>query len=221
MRRLFLGSWIFFACMAANAQQTISGDTLLYVHIIGDKICLDKKGSLNFTYYFENKAPETLIVLDYYEPCAWENQDWLHTNDSLKTIGLVAVIKDDSGNVVLPVRREWSLDSNFNEEKHKEDSLLFYETYEQEKIKEFDFHTRAVKHNHKLMNFYSSRLNKRKCFDPGTFVFDPKRKYTVTLHYISHPDALHLLNHGRISKTDVLFVGTSVSNEVNLCFESK
>jgi hypothetical protein len=217
--------WIAFilislASLSGYAQLIASGDSLILLKIIGEKVCIDKKGNLSFSYYYENISPNPLIVLDYYDPCIWENPHLYLASDSLPTLGLVASIKNDLGEEILPVLDSHSLDS-IPPEKYRIDSLAFYEVYEPKKTLEYLDHTRVLKPQKPLINFFSLKPNKRKCFLPGQFTFDPERKYTIRLFYLAHADAATLINHSTVKKEDHLFVGKIMSNEVELCFEKK
>src|SRR6478735_1161662 len=132
----------FFLSLSSKSQHVISGDSLLELHIIGDKICLDKKGNLEFSYFFKNTSEEHLIVIDYYEPCLWENPLYQHLSDSGRTLGLVLEILDSAGNVVQPARPLY-VDSLAD--KMHQDSLAFYETYHNKNLQEYEYHTRVLK----------------------------------------------------------------------------
>lgn len=199
--------------LATKGQHLISGDSLLELHIIGEKICLDKKGNLEFSYFFKNTSEEHLVIIDYYEPCLWENPSYLHPKDSALTLGLVLEILDSAGNVLHPARPE--------HDALGQDSLTHYEAYHAKNLREYEYHTRVLRPKTSLINFYSLRPSKRKCYRTGTFDFDRSKSYRLRLSYLTFPDANDLVNHSMIRKQDVVFVGKVVAKEVPLCFDVK
>lgn len=192
-------------------------DSIITLRIIDQKICYNKKTSaLNFSYYFENHSDSHLVIIDYYEPCVWENP--LNRLDSNQTFGLVLKIVDDSGKVLLPTVVIDSVAMSHHE-KYTSDSTRFFEVYERTRDKDYLFHTRSLRPLDVLINLYNLKMNKRKCFYKSTFAFDYTRKYKIHLYYQSNEDVAKLVRHSVLNKDDVLFIGTLKSNEVDLCFK--
>ncbi len=216
--RLIGGVVLVLAHLLAHSQPIITGDSLVSIGIIGDKVCIDKKGNLNFSYFYQNKSSNYVILLDYYDPCIWENPVFYMKEDSLHTLGLFVSIQNDQGEEMLPVRNALSSDSAVPEFVHQ-DSIAFYEAHEKQKSEDYEYHTRVLKPKTSMINFFSLKLNKRKCFGEGEFKFDPNRKYTVRLHYVTQADMIHLLDPSMIHKSDHAFVGKVMSEKVELCFE--
>jgi hypothetical protein len=220
MKRLVVLVWFaLLNAIGSHAQELVRGDSLLTLHILGDKICAEKNTlNLSFTYYFESQSNEHLIIIDHYETCFWEKPR-TDTSDQEATKGLYVVIKDDSGQVVLPARDLSFQDST----QHKEQWLqneAFSTLYDQTLLKDWEFHTRILRPKDTYMNLFTLKLNKRKCYSPATFHFDPTRNYYLSLHYVAGEDALELINKSYLGKTDRLFVGEIRSNEVELCLKN-
>ena len=208
----------FFLSLSSKSQHVISGDSLLELHIIGDKVCFDKKGNLEFSYFFKNTSEEHLIVIDYYEPCLWENPLYQHPSDSEYTQGLMLEILDSVGNVLQPTR---PLYADHLADKMHQDSLAFFESYHSKNLQEYEYHTRVLKPGTSLINFFSLKSSKRKCFRAGTFQFDQSKPYRLRFSYVTFTDSKDLVNHSMIRKQDVMFVGKIVAKEVPLCFDVK
>lgn len=211
----FLKIFIFLGLLSIDAF--CQHDSIITLRIIDQKICYNKKTSaLNFSYYFENHSDSHLVIIDYYEPCVWENPR--NKLDSNQTLGLILRIVDDSGKVLLPTVVIDSV-AMLHHEQYTSDSTKFFEVYERARDKEYLFHTRSLRPLDVLINLYNLKLNKRKCFYKTSFVFDYSRKYKIQLYYQSNEDVAKLVRYSVLGKDDVLFVGTLKSNEVDLCFK--
>jgi hypothetical protein len=190
-------------------------DSTLQLKIIGDKLCINKeKLLLSFSYYYENNTKDNVAILDYYDPCYWED----FNQDSTRSEALVLVIKDDSGKIVLPSS---NIDSSYvlDHEKYSIDSSAFHEKYKRQQEKDHQYHTRVLRPDNIFINLYTIRLNKRKCFQAKKFEFDFSRKYFFSLYYLSKEDISQLLNHSLLGHDTQLFKGKLQSNEVELCWK--
>lgn len=190
-------------------------DSTLQLKIIGNKLCISKeKLLLNFSYYYENNTKNHVAILDYYDPCFWED----FNQDTSKSEALVLVIKDDSGKTVLPTSQPDSLYVS-ESEKYSIDSAAFHEKHKHQQEKDHIFHTRVLRPKDVLINLYTIKLNKRKCFQAKKFEFDFSRKYFFSLYYLSKEDISPLLNHSMLGHDTQLFKGKLQSNEVELCWK--
>ncbi len=190
-------------------------DSTLQLKIIGDKLCINKeKLLLSFSYYYENNTKDNIAILDYYDPCYWED----FNVDSTRSEALVLVIKDDSGKIVLPSSK---IDSLYvlDHERYSTDSVAFYEKYKRQQEKDHLFYTCVLRPKDVLINLYTIRLNKRKCFQSKKFEFDFSRKYFFSLYYLSKEDISQLVNHSMLGHDTQLFKGKLQSNEVELCWK--
>ena len=190
-------------------------DSTIQLKIIGNKLCINKQNLLlSFSYYYENNTKNNVAILDYYDPCFWED----FNQDSTRSEALVLVIKDDSGKIVLPTNKIDSLYLS-DHEKYSIDSSAFYEKYKHQQEKDHIFHTRVLRPKDILINLYTIKLNKRKCFQAKKFEFDFSRKYFFSLYYLSKNDIFQLLNHSILEHDTQLFKGKLQSNEVELCWK--
>lgn len=190
-------------------------DSTIQLKIIGDKLCIDKqKLLLNFSYYYENNTNNNVAILDYYDLCFWED----FNQDTSKSQALVLVIKDDSGKIVLPTNQIDSLYLS-DHERYTSDSSLFHEKHKRQQEKDYIFHTRVLRPKDVLINLYTIRLNKRKCFTTQKFEFNFSQKYFFSLYYLSKEDISQLLNHSMLGHDTQLFKGKLQSNQVELCWK--
>jgi len=189
-------------------------DSSLSLHIIGEKVVVNKeKLLLNFSYYYENQLANDVAVVDYYSPCFWEDAH----QDTSKSSFLVLIIKDDSGKIVLPTQPIDSVYSS-DHDKFLVDSTQFYDKFEKMQKLDFVFHTRVLHPKDVLINLFTMKLNKRKCFQARYFDFDFSRKHTISLFYLAKDDILLLLNKTVLKPDDEVFLGKIHSNEVELIF---
>lgn len=211
MKSFVFGLLLILSVFSSHAQKK---DSTMSLHIIGDKVYADKASySLSFSYYFENNTEKHLMVLDYYEPCAWEDPTvW---SDSGRTRGLVLHILDESGQEVYPNQND---SARFRPD-YKTDSIAFYELYHEKNRRGYLDHTRMLRPKQSLINTFSLKLNKRKCFEEATFVFDRSKKYRVYLSYTAGSDVEELANHSVMNRHDKVFHGIIRSAEVELLFK--
>lgn len=211
MKNSFL-CFIFTGLSFVVSAQT---DSSISLHIIGEKVYVNKeKLLLNFSYYYENHLSKDAIVMDYYNPCFWEEAH----QDTTKSQFLVLVILDDSGKVVLPKQHPDTLYSK-NHELFLADSTHFYEKFYKLQKQDFIFHTRLLRPSDVLINLFTMKLNKRKCFQTRYFHFDFGRKYTISLYYLAKDDIHLVLSMAALKKDDEIFIGKLRSNEVELVFK--
>jgi len=190
-------------------------DTSITLRILDPQVCIDKaKYIIGFSYYFENNSSQKLILVDYYEPCYWEHAN----SDSARTVGIVLQIEDENGNLVLPMRKPDSLQTS-NLTKYISDSTHFYHTYEHRNRHEFHFNTSILNPKAVMTNYFTMKLNKRKCFHPCFFELDFTKKYTVSIKYIAESTIHHHVNQTMVKKDDHVFVGEIHSNKLELCFK--
>jgi hypothetical protein len=190
-------------------------DSTIQLKIIGDKLCINReKLLLSFSYYYENNTKNNVAILDYYDPCFWED----FNQDSSKSQALVLVIKDDSGKIILPTSKIDSLYLS-DHDKYITDSSSFHEKHKRQQEKDHIFHTRVLRPQDVLINLYTIKLNKRRCFPAQEFVFDFSRKYFFSLYYLSKEDISQLLNHSSIEPDTHIFKGKLQSNKVELCWK--
>jgi hypothetical protein len=206
---------LFFFYLLLTLNAIAQPDTSITLRILDPKVCIDKaKYTIGFSYYFENKSKQKLILVDYYEPCFWEHSK----SDSARTVGIMLQIEDENGNLVLPVRKTDSLQTA-NPTQYIADSTHFYHTYEHRNRREFHFNTSVLNPKAVMTNFFTMKLNKRKCFHPSFFELDFNKKYTVSIKYIAESTIHHHVNQMMVKKDDHVFVGEIQSNKVELCFK--
>ncbi|HAR19163.1 MAG TPA: hypothetical protein DCR46_00755 [Cytophagales bacterium] len=212
MKKLFLTTFYSIVSFWVTAQN----DSSLSLHILDQKICVEKsKLNVSFSYYYENRTSKNLVVIDYYEPCVWEKQ--LAQKDDSLYVGLYLVIEDENGKVLIPQPYHDTLHTESNN--LSEDGLAFYDSYNRGLTNEYHFNTAILQPGAMLTGFFSMRLNKRKCFQVGSFVFDSSKKYNVQLQYTAPQNIREYANKTMTKKNEEIFSGVILSNKVPLCWK--
>ncbi len=208
--------FLFFISLIFSFTSFCQTDSTLSIHIIGDKVCIDRnKLQLNFSYYYENHTAEPIVVIDYSEPCFWETH---LLTDSSKSPFIYLVIQDDLGNTILPNVMPDSTYIPYNQKKNL-DSTTFHTDYFHEKETLSSENTLTVAPKAEFVSLFSMKLNRRKCFNPKLFVFDFSRKYTFQVVYSAKEDIRELASDAFVKNHGKYFQGKIVSNKVALCFK--
>jgi len=206
---------ILMFCLLGLSQVGFSqrGDSLL-LKIVDQKVCYNRKTTvLSFSYYFENLAKKSQVVLNSYEACLGEMAR--HETDTTRTFGLVLEILDSAGNIVQPIVK---LDTGAAT-KYLTDSTEYLENYETYRTKDLRFFTRSIHKTNQLYNLFYIKANRKKCAFVAHYDFDLTKKYTLRLKYVAREDVSNIANSNFYERGDNFYVGTLYSNQVPLCFK--